>query len=191
MGRNYRNCSKTSRVPRRPFEKDRIDAELKLVGKYGLKNKREVWRVGLVLSKIRATARELLTLDEKDPKRIFEGTAMLKRLTRLGLLDDNKQALDYVLSLKTEDFLDRRLQTRVFQLGLAKTIHHARVQIWQRHIRVGKQVVDVPSFTVRTDSEKHIDIALGSALGGGKPGRVKRKKMRRAEAGGGDEDDEE
>jgi len=56
---------------------------------------------------------------------------------------------------------------------------------------VGKQVVDVPSFTVRTDSEKHIDIALGSALGGGKPGRVKRKKMRRAEAGGGDEDDEE
>ncbi|KAJ8903358.1 hypothetical protein NDN08_004466 [Rhodosorus marinus] len=191
MGRNYRNCSKTSRVPRRPFEKDRIDSELKLVGKYGLKNKREVWRVGLVLSKIRTTARELLTLDEKDTKRVFEGTAMLKRLTRLGLLDENKKALDYVLSLKTEDFLDRRLQTRVFQMNLAKTIHHARVLIWQRHIRVGKQVVNVPSFMVSVDSEKHIDHALGSALGGGKPGRVKRKKQRRADAGDADDDDEE
>lgn len=122
-------------MPRRPFEKERIDAELKLIGKYGLRNKREVWRVGLLLSRIRTTARQLLTLDEKDTRRVFEGTAMLRRLTRLGLLDENRQALDYVLSLKTEDFLERRLQTRVFKLGLAKSIHHARVVIYQRHIR--------------------------------------------------------
>jgi hypothetical protein len=46
--------------------------QLKLVGEYGLKNKREVWRVMFTLSKIRKMARELLTLSEKDPKRIFE-----------------------------------------------------------------------------------------------------------------------
>ena len=93
-----------------------------------------------------------------------------------------------MLALKTEDFLERRLQTQVFKLGwvdspahdphpivrqgaryqgllsrvtltdvrcsLAKSVHHARVLIRQRHITVGKQVVNVPSFVVRLDSQK-------------------------------------
>ena len=60
MGRDYRAKSKTFRKPKRPFEKDRLDAEMKIVGEYGLKNKREVWRVQYALSKIRSAARELL-----------------------------------------------------------------------------------------------------------------------------------
>ncbi|KAA8492735.1 40S ribosomal protein S9-1 [Porphyridium purpureum] len=192
MTRDYRNRSKTSRTPRRPFEKERLDQELQIVGKYGLKNKREVWRVQMVLSKIRSAARDLLTLEPEDPKRIFEGRALLRRLTRLGLLDENNQALDYVLSLKVNDFLERRLQTQVFKLGLAKSIHHARVLIRQRHVRVGKQLVNVPSFLVRVDSQKHIDFALSSPFGGGPPGRVKRAKKNRASGGdGGGEMDEE
>ena len=103
--------------------------------------------------------------------------------------------LDYVLALKIEDFLERRLQTCVYKLGLAKSIHHARVLIRQRHIRVGKQIVNVPSFVVRLDSQKHIDFALSSPFGGGRPGRVRRKKAKAAEKkdGGddGDDDDEE
>merc|ERR1711988_717127 len=133
-----RAYSKTSRVPRRPFEAARLDSELKLVGEYGLRNKREVWRVGLTLSKIRRAARQLLTLDEKDPKRLFEGNALIRRLVRVGVLDKSRMKLDYVLALKIEDFLERRLQTCVYKLGLAKSIHHARVLIRQRHIRVGK-----------------------------------------------------
>uniref|UniRef100_A0A7S1TGT7 30S ribosomal protein S4, chloroplastic n=1 Tax=Compsopogon caeruleus TaxID=31354 RepID=A0A7S1TGT7_9RHOD len=191
MPRDYRRYSKTSRTPRRPFEKERLDAELQLVGKYGLRNKREVWRVLLALSRIRSSARSLLTLEEKNPRRIFEGSAMLRRLTRLGLLDEKRQSLDYVLSLKVQDFLERRLQTQVFELGLAKSIHHARVLINQRHIRVGKQMVNVPSFLVRTDSQKHIDFSLSSPFGGGRPGRVKRRNMRSKGKVGGDEDDEE
>jgi small subunit ribosomal protein S9e len=58
---------------------------------------------------------------------------------------------------------------------------------------VGKQIVNVPSFIVRLDSQKHIDFALTSPFGGGRPGRVRRKKAKAAEAkeGGGDEEEEE
>merc|ERR1711916_354380 len=97
---------------------------------------------------------------------------------------------DYVLGLKVEDFLERRLQTQVFKLGLAKSIHHARVLIKQRHIRVRKQVVNVPSYVVRLDSQKHIDFSLRSPLGGGRPGRVKRKNAAKGGADAGDEEED-
>ncbi|EGX48900.1 40S ribosomal protein S9 [Orbilia oligospora] len=192
MPRAPRTYSKTYKVPRRPFESARLDSELKIVGEYGLRNKREVWRVMLTLSKIRRAARQLLTLDEKDPKRLFEGNALIRRLVRAGILDDSRMKLDYVLALKIEDFLERRLQTQVYKLGLAKSIHHARVLIRQRHIRVGKQIVNVPSFVVRLDSQKHIDFALTSPFGGGRAGRTKRKRSKAGEGGeGGDDEDEE
>merc|ERR1711916_133155 len=109
--------------------------ELKLVGEYGLRCKREVWRVALTL----------------------------------------------------QDFLERRLQTLVHKHGLAKSIHHARTMIRQRHISVGKQMVTVPSFWVRTDSEKHIVLHPRSSLADpNRPGRVKRTKAK----GGKKEDDE-
>ncbi|EXB49967.1 40S ribosomal protein S9-2 [Morus notabilis] len=63
---------KTFKKPRRPYEKERLDAELKLVGEYGLHCKRELWRVQYALSRIRNNARMLLTLDEKSPRRIVE-----------------------------------------------------------------------------------------------------------------------
>jgi len=65
--------SKTFATPRRPFEKERLDHELKLIGEFGLRNKREVWRVKFIVTRIRTAARELLTLDEKNPRRLFEG----------------------------------------------------------------------------------------------------------------------
>ncbi|KAI5739059.1 hypothetical protein M8J77_014499 [Diaphorina citri] len=168
--------SKTYVTPRRPYEKARLDQELKIIGEYGLRNKREVWRVKYALAKIH--------------RRLFGGNALLRRLVRIGVLDESKMKLDYVWGLKIEDFLERRLQTQVFKLGLAKSIHHARVLIRQRHIsadvlplpfkRVRKQVVNIPSFVVRLDSQKHIDFSLNSPFGGGGTGRVKRKNLRKA-----------
>ncbi|RAL37637.1 unnamed protein product [Cuscuta campestris] len=190
----YRNYGKTFKKPRRPYEKERLDAELKLVGEYGLRCKRELWRVQYALSRIRNNARMLLTLDEKNPKRIFEGDALLRKMNRYGLLDETQNKLDYVLALTVENFLERRLQTLVFKAGMAKSIHHSRVLIRQKHIRVGRQVVNVPSFLVRVDSQKHIDFSLNSPFGGGRPGRVKRRNLKAAakKAAGGDvEEDEE
>ncbi|RKP03742.1 hypothetical protein CXG81DRAFT_9105 [Caulochytrium protostelioides] len=186
---SLRNKSKTFKVPRNPYNSERFDSELKLIGSYGLRSKKEIYRVALTLSKIRRAARELLTLDAKDPKRLFEGNALIRRLIRAGVLTEDRARLDYVLGLRAEDFLERRLQTQVFKLGLARSIHHARVLIRQRHIRVGGQIVDVPSFIVRLESQKHIDFALTSAYTSGKAGRVKRRKQK--DASGGDAEEEE
>merc|ERR1711948_11752 len=178
-GRCPAKYSKVYTTPRRPFEKARLDQELKLIGEYGLRNKREVWRVKYSLALIRSAARELLTLEEKNPRRLFEGNALLRRLVRTGVLSDDRMKLDYVIGLKIEGFLERRLQTQVFKLGLAKSIHHARVLIKQRHIRVRKQVVNVPSFIVRLDSQKHIDFSLKSPFGGGSPAALRGRTPRR------------
>ena len=51
-------------------------------------------------------------------------------------------------------------------------------------------MVNVPSFMVRTDSEKHIEFSLTSPYGVGRPGRVKRKTAKSGgkKKGGDDED---
>jgi small subunit ribosomal protein S9e len=183
--RSYR---KTFKTPRRPYEKERLDAELKLVGEYGLRCKREIWRVQFALAKLRKAARTLLTMEEDDPKRVFEGAALLRRMNRYGLLADDELELDFILQLSTQKLLERRLQTKVYKQGLAKSIHHARVLVRQRHIRVGSQMVNVPSFNVRTASEKHIDFAVNSPYGQGGPGRVARKRAASRAAGGDDEE---
>lgn len=108
-------------------------------------------------------------------------------------MTDEENTLDDILKLTTQRFMERRLQTKVLKLGLAKSIHHARVLIRQKHIRVGKQTVNIPSFLVRTDSEKHIDLSLDSPYGQGRPGRVARKRAAQraaqAEGGGGEDED--
>merc|ERR1711896_126814 len=164
------------------------------MGRYQLRNfskksKREIWRVRLALAKIRGIARTLPTKDEKDPKRMFEGQALMRRMIRYGILDEDKQRLDYVLGLKIENFMERRLQTLVFKRGLAKSIHHARVLIRQRHICVGRQIVNVPSFMVRVESQPHIEFSLNSPFGGGRAGRVKRRNL--ASKGGGDDEEDD
>lgn len=89
--------SKTYVTPRRPYEKARLDQELRIIGEYGLRNKREVWRVKYTLAKIRKAARELLTLEEKDPKRLFEGIYFSTYFIRFL---DYKVFKNYRISLK-------------------------------------------------------------------------------------------
>ena len=40
------------------------------------------------MARIRKAARELLTLDPKDPRRLFEGEALIRRMVRFGLLSE-------------------------------------------------------------------------------------------------------
>merc|ERR1712196_188000 len=71
------------------------------------------------------------------------------------------------------------------QRKLANSVHHARVRIRQRHLSVGRQLVNIPSFMVTKSSEAHIKLAPTSVFSTGKPGRVQRKKNKGG--AGGDE----
>merc|ERR1712176_1140527 len=132
----------------------------------------------------RKAARILLTMDENDPRRLFEGEALIRRMVRIGMLKDSERKLDYVLGLTIAQFMERRLQTLVMKRKIAHSFHHARVMIRQKHIAVGKQMVNIPSFMVRVSSEQHIQLAPSSVFKTGKLGRAKRK---RAAGGAGDE----
>ena len=84
--------------------------------------------------------------------------------------------------------MERRLQTLVAKRKIANSVHHARVLIRQRHIAVGKQLVNIPSFLVRVSSEQHIQLAPKSVHKTGKMGRTKKRKSKKGEDGGEDDD---
>jgi len=104
-------------TPRFPWQIDALEAELKLLGQYGLRNKREIWR-----------------------------------------------ALDDVLDLALEDILGRRLQTLVFQRGLAKSIQQSRQLITHGHIVIEGRRVSSPSYLVLKDEETKITYTPKSPL---------------------------
>ena len=125
---------------------------------------------------MRKRARELLTLEPTNERRIFEGNALMKNLFKLGLLNpQTENELDYVLSMTLQKLLERRLQTRVFRSKFANSIHHARTLIKGRHIAVNDRVVNVPSFMVSIENEAKINLHKKSPLNNTRPGRRLRK----------------
>ena len=192
MVKNYRNYSKTSKNPKRPYEKERLDSELLLIGEFGLKNKREVWRVQYILTRIRRAARDLLTLEENDPRRIFEGKALINRMMRIGVLTKEQNQLDYVLGLTTKQFLERRLQTIVRNDRNAQSIHQARTLIFQKKIALSKglrrQIINIPSFIVRVENQGNITKIPNKDGSSRTKTRNKARRDEKAQQGGDDEE---
>jgi small subunit ribosomal protein S4 len=150
-----RRIRKKYQKPRHPWRADRIEAEKKILREYGLKNKRELWRVETILRNYRRQARNLLALrGEETGKKEKE---LMQSLKRLGLLKGDA-TLDDVLALKTRDLLERRLQTVVYRKGLANTIKHARQLIVHGHVTVKGGKVTAPSYMVKAEEEDSIQV---------------------------------
>lgn len=148
-------------TPRFPFKIDILQAELKLLGQYGLRNKRELWRHKTALSKFRGIARSIMAMPEEEGEKLKQ--QLLRKLDRLGILPETT-VLDDVLDLAIEDILERRLQSFVFHKGLAKSIHQARQLIIHGHITINGKKVTSPSYLVLRDEEVHVDYAQMSAI---------------------------
>ncbi len=84
----------------------RIKAENELLMKYGLKNKRELWRAQSFVRTLRAQSRDLQArLRTGDPQAKIETDQLLKRCARMALLPMEGATLNDVLALDTEAVL--------------------------------------------------------------------------------------
>jgi len=147
--------------PKFPWRTDILEGELRLLGEYGLRNKRELWRHRTFVSNFRANARSLLGVPSTD--RAEREKQLLERLKRLGILSE-EAILDNVLDLSIEEILERRLQTIIFRRGLAKSPSQARQLITHGHIAIRDRKIFSPSYLVRRDEEDQITYASTSPL---------------------------
>ncbi len=141
--------------PFKPWDRELLYEELRLIGEYGLKNKRELRRAATMLRKIREVARKAYGL--RGEERMEAERTLVSRLYKMGILGENA-TLDDVLRLEVKDLLERRLQTIVYRKGLAKSIYHARQMVVHGHIMVGDRVEDRPSRLIYRDEEELVRI---------------------------------
>ena len=145
-------------TPSHPWQGERIKAEVVLVKSYGLKNKTEVWKAQSVLRNYRKQARELQALLRGgDAQAKKEADALLNKCGRIGVLPLEGATLNDILTLTEKNILGRRLQTIVYEKGLASTITQARQMIVHGHIFMNGHKVTVSGYIVTRNEESTIE----------------------------------
>jgi len=139
--------------PKRLWDKDRIQIEGSLKKEYGLKNIREIWIAAAELKKYRREARRLLSMLEEE--RTKDLPKIIARLNRLSILG-KEATLEDILSLEIRSVLERRLQTRVFKKGLAKTFKQARQLITHGFIGVNGRKLTSPGHLITQEEDDKI-----------------------------------
>ena len=147
--------------PKRPLNYNLMMDELKTLGTFGLKTKRELWKARTNLSKLRHQARSLLALRQEIRKE--KEPVLINSLSKIGLVDKNS-TLDAVLNLQVTDLLSRRLQTIVQRKLYFKTPYHARQAIVHGHVMIGDRIVTIPSYIVKIDEEPKIHLIPESSF---------------------------
>ncbi len=148
---DIRRKHKQYRRPMKPFEKTRINEENALLKRYGLKNKREIWKAEMAVKKMRNHAKDLITAEQEEKDEFID------RLQKQGF---KAATIEDVLALNREDWLKRRLQSVLYEKELASTVKEARQLITHKHVLIGDKKVNIPSYLVSLDEENKISVAL-------------------------------
>lgn len=149
-----RKIRKNYKTPIKGWDKERIEKERGLVKTYGLKKKREIWRSETLSRKFRRLARNLAARADKEKEKI-----LIEKLVKFGLLKEGS-TLDDVLGLKTENFLERRLQTILIRKGVCTTPKQARQLIVHGHVLIDGIRIVYPSYLVQKSEEDKIQIKI-------------------------------
>lgn len=144
--------------PRKLYDKVRIEEENSLTKKYGLKNKREIWKADSAIGRIRSQAKSLITASRE------KQDVLLNKLNKIGF---KVEKIADVLSLSKEDWLKRRLQTFLVEKNLAKP-KEARQLIAHKHVFVDGKIVNIPSYIIKVEEENKIEVV--KKVSGGKNG---------------------
>lgn len=135
--------------PRKKFDLNRMTSENEIVKKYGLKNKKEIWKAKSAVSRFRKRAKGLIGKDMSFQQKFFE------KLSKQGL---KVITIADALGLTEEDLLERRLQTFVFKKRLSNSPVQARQLIVHKRVLVDGNVVNIPSFLVVREMENKITL---------------------------------
>ena len=151
-------------TPSHPWKAARIEEEHAIKAQHGLKNMREIWKAKSQLRRHRRQAMRLIGMvDTSEGHGKKEMEDLLRSLNNKGLIQSDA-SLDDILSLGTEDILNRRLQAQVYYKGLATTMKQARQLVNHGLICIGEQKVTIPSYPVSRDEEEHIKYHSSSEL---------------------------
>ena len=153
-----RKIRKKYQTPMHPWQKDRLEMESPLIKQYGLKNKKELWKVDSKLKNYKDNAKSLVALEGSQAEK--EKAQLLSKLKSYGILSSNE--LDDILGLKLEQLLNRRLQTIVFKKGLARSVKQARQMITHKQIIVNGKKITAPGHLVKLADENSIQFSPSS-----------------------------
>ena len=147
--------------PSHPWQRARLEKEAVLRKEYGLHRKNEIWKMQSLLRKFKQQAKKLIARTDAQSK--IEQTQLISRLYKLGLIE-KESSREKILDIDERAIFERRLQTLVFKLGLARSITQARQLIVHGHILVNDKKVSVPSYIVRRDEENKIKFDPASSF---------------------------
>jgi small subunit ribosomal protein S4 len=133
--------------PKKLYQAARIKEENVLLEKYGLKNKKEIWKTLAKINYYRSRAKALAKAPLDEQKKLFE------KLQYIGL---KVNSIADVLALKIDDLLQRRLPSIVTKKGFAQTPKQARQMVVHKKVKVSGKVVNVPSYIVSVSEENSI-----------------------------------
>jgi len=145
--RKHKNYSR----PKRLYDAARIQEENVLIKKYGLKNKREIWKADSAIEMMRKQAKLLLTKSKAEQDKFID------RLKKQGFV---VASIADVLALDKEDHLKRRLQSIVVEKKIATTPLQARQFITHKSISIDGKKINVPSYLVPVEEEDKIKLEL-------------------------------
>ena len=148
-----KKARKSYSKPGHPWQTERIRREKEFMKEYGMKNKKELWKMTSLLKNFSKQAKNLIATGSVQAER--EKGQLLQKLNLLGLVAKDS-GIDNVLGLQLRDVLERRLQTIVFRKKLARSVGQARQLITHEHIAVGDRKITSPSYLVSSAEEARI-----------------------------------
>jgi small subunit ribosomal protein S4 len=148
-------------TPMHPWNATRIKLEGEIKSKYGVANKKEIWKMESTLKSFKDQAKLLLTRTDAQAEK--EREQMHHRMVSLGLIKA-ASGMDDILSLQLRDIMNRRLQTLVLKKRMARSVKHARQLIVHEHITIGGKKVTSPSYLVPVAEESSISYAADSPM---------------------------
>jgi len=158
---DIKKIRKTYDTPMHPWNAARIEEERGLHKEYGLRNKKEIWKMASQITAFKDRAKKLLARTDKQAE--LEREQLMARMIKLGLVKHGA-SFDDILGLQSRNALDRRLETMLVKKLFARTPKQARQMIVHRHVMVGGKMVTSPSYLVPVDEESTIQFSHASAF---------------------------